>query len=93
MQSQQLSRRDVLLQGGAAWAGLAGLASPVFAQMLPTRPGEETVEWIDQPPANPSGGVVVNLQPWETLTRSRGTGQAAPHPDIVGPEVAASSGG
>ena len=25
------------------------------------------MEWLDQPPANPSGGVVVNLQPWETL--------------------------
>jgi len=26
---------------------------------------------MDQPPANPSGGVVVNLQPWETLTSAQ----------------------
>ena len=69
MQSQQISRRGALLQGGAAC--LAGFASPLFAQVLPHRLGEETVEWLDQPPANPSGGVVVNLQPWETLTAAQ----------------------
>jgi len=67
MGSEQLSRRSALLQGGAAWASLALFNSPLLAQSLPSRPGEETMEWLDQPPANPSGGVVVNLQPWETL--------------------------
>ena len=71
MNRQQLSRRSALLQGGAAWATLAGLQSPLFAQALPSRPGEETLQWMDQPPANPSGGVVVNLQPWETLTAAQ----------------------
>jgi DMSO/TMAO reductase YedYZ molybdopterin-dependent catalytic subunit len=71
MELQQLSRRSALVQGGAAWATLAGLHSPLFAQALPSRPGEETLEWMDQPPANPSGGVVVNLQPWETLTSAQ----------------------
>ena len=71
MNLQQLSRRSALLQGGAAWATLAGLHSPLFAQALPSRPGEETLQWMDQPPANPSGGVVVNLQPWETLTAAQ----------------------
>ncbi|TMG97070.1 MAG: sulfite oxidase, partial [Betaproteobacteria bacterium] len=68
MERQELSRRDVLLQGGAAWAGLGLLHSPLLAQSLPSRPGEETVRWLDQPPENPSGGVVANLQPWEELT-------------------------
>src|SRR5678815_6127124 len=67
MEKQELSRRGILLQGGAAWASLGLLHSPLLAQSLPSRPGEETMEWLDQPPANPSGGVVVNLQPWETL--------------------------
>ena len=64
---EQLSRRSALLQGGAAWASVALFNFPLLAQSLPSRPGEETVDWLDQPPANPSGGVVVNLQPWETL--------------------------
>ena len=71
MELHQLSRRSALLQGGAAWATLAGLHSALFAQALPGRPGEETLQWLDQPPANPSGGVVVNLQPWETLTAAQ----------------------
>ena len=68
MEKQDLSRRGILLQGGAAWASLGLLHSPLLAQSLPSRPGEETVRWLDQPPENPSGGVVVNLQPWEELT-------------------------
>ena len=71
MELQQLSRRSALVQAGTAWATLAGLHSPLFAQALPSRPGEETLQWLDQPPANPSGGVVVNLQPWETLTAAQ----------------------
>jgi len=70
MERQQLSRRSALLQG-AAWTTLAGLHFPVFAQAPPNRPGEVTLEWLDRPPENPSRGVVVNLQPWETLTAAQ----------------------
>jgi hypothetical protein len=62
-----VSRRELLIQGGI---GLALLNAPWFAQAFPARPGEEVVPWLDQPGANPSGGVVEKLQPWETLTIS-----------------------
>ena len=69
MNSRDIARRE-LLQGGAALAGLALLQSPFLAHALPSRPGEEVVPWLDQPGANPSGGVVENLQPWENLASS-----------------------
>ena len=68
MKNEQLSRRSALLRAGSACGGLAAAHLPLFAQSSPGRAGEETIKWVDQPPANPSGGVVVNLQPWEELT-------------------------
>jgi DMSO/TMAO reductase YedYZ molybdopterin-dependent catalytic subunit len=68
MEAPDISRRAALLQGGATWAALAFLHSPLFAQTLASRAGEQTIAWLDQPPPNPSGGVVENLQPWEELT-------------------------
>jgi DMSO/TMAO reductase YedYZ molybdopterin-dependent catalytic subunit len=68
MESSTLSRRDILRQGMAASASLGFMHSPLFAQAPASRPGEEIVRWLDQPPENPSGGAVVNLQPWEELT-------------------------
>ena len=56
-----------MIQGSAA---LALLHAPWFVQAFPSRPGEEVVPWLDQPGANPSGGVVENLQPWENLASS-----------------------
>lgn len=38
-----------------------------FAHGFPSRTGEEVLPWPDQPPANPSGGVVENLQPSQEL--------------------------
>jgi DMSO/TMAO reductase YedYZ molybdopterin-dependent catalytic subunit len=62
-----ISRRKLLRQGGAALAGLALVQSPWLADAFPQRPDEEVVPWLDQPPANPSGGVVENLPRWEDL--------------------------
>src|SRR4029453_200950 len=67
MDTPDIRRRDLLIRAGA---GLALLHAPWFAQAIPTRPGEEVVPWLDQPGANPSGGVVENLQPWENLASS-----------------------
>lgn len=62
-----LARRDVMRQGGAALAGFALLHSSLLARAFPARPGEEVIPWVDQPPANPSGGVVENLPQWEEM--------------------------
>lgn len=64
MNARDMARRD-LLQGSAALAGLALFNLPSLAEAFPRRPGEEVVPWLDQPPQNPSGGVVENLQNWE----------------------------
>jgi DMSO/TMAO reductase YedYZ molybdopterin-dependent catalytic subunit len=68
MDTREMSRRKLLWQGSAALAGLALVRSPWIAEAFPTRPGEEVIPWLDQPPANPSGGVVENLQKWEELS-------------------------
>jgi len=67
MDMTDISRRDLLRQGSATLTGLALLHAPWVAQAFPSRPGEEVIPWLDQPPANPSAGVVENLQPWENL--------------------------
>ena len=67
MDAQTLPRRALLRHGGAGLAGLALLHAPFLARAFPSRPGEEVVPWLDQPPANPSGGVVENLPTWEEL--------------------------
>jgi DMSO/TMAO reductase YedYZ molybdopterin-dependent catalytic subunit len=68
MDTREISRRKLLWQGSAAFAGLALAHSPWIVQAFPSRPGEEVIPWLDQPPANPSGGVVENLQKWEELS-------------------------
>jgi len=67
MDPRDISRRELLMQGSAALAGLMVLRSPLLAQAFPSRPGEEVIPWLDQPPANPMPHVVSNLPPWEEL--------------------------
>ena len=67
MDAPDLPRRTLLRQGGASLVGLGLLHSALLARAFPSRPGEEVVPWLDQPPANPSGGVVENLPQWEEL--------------------------
>ena len=64
MNAPVISRREFLVQSSA---GLVLLQASWLVQAVPSRPGEEVVPWLDQPGANPSGGVVENLQPWENL--------------------------
>jgi DMSO/TMAO reductase YedYZ molybdopterin-dependent catalytic subunit len=45
-----LTRRDFVLKGSAAFAAYALLHSSQAARAFPSRPGEEVVPWADQPP-------------------------------------------
>ena len=49
MTMHHLSRRDVLLQGSMAVAGLALLRTPGLAHAFSAQPGEEVLTWLDQP--------------------------------------------
>jgi DMSO/TMAO reductase YedYZ molybdopterin-dependent catalytic subunit len=63
----ETSRRKFVVQGGAAFTGLALINSPFLAQAFPSRKGEEVVPWLDQPPANPVPEVVRSQLRWENL--------------------------
>jgi hypothetical protein len=67
MSAPQISRRDVLLQGSAAIAGLALLRAPGLAYAFSAQDGEEVLTWLDRPAPNPVPDIVgVQLQ-WEGL--------------------------
>jgi DMSO/TMAO reductase YedYZ molybdopterin-dependent catalytic subunit len=65
MDTRNISRRELLVRGSAAFAGLALLNSPLLAQAFPSRPGEEVMPWLDQPSAPPKPDF--NLLKWEEL--------------------------
>src|SRR5437870_698382 len=67
MTTQRLSRRDVLLQGSMAVAGLALLRAPGQAYAFSAQPGEEVLNWLDQPAPNPVPDVVGQKVGWEAL--------------------------
>jgi DMSO/TMAO reductase YedYZ molybdopterin-dependent catalytic subunit len=67
MDTENSSRRDFVVQGGAAFAGLTLLHAPFLAQAFPSQKGEEVVPWLDQPPDNPAPDAVRNLLRWEDL--------------------------
>ena len=67
MNPSKISRRSLLVRGGAAVAGLALLQSPLSALAFPVRAGEEVIPWLDQPPPNPIPTVVTNLLDWQKL--------------------------
>jgi DMSO/TMAO reductase YedYZ molybdopterin-dependent catalytic subunit len=67
MDTGNTSRRDFVVQGGAAFTGLTFLHAPILAQAFPSRKGEEVVPWLDQPPDNPAPDAVRNLLRWEEL--------------------------
>ncbi len=62
-----LPRRDFVLQGSAALAGLTILHASRLALAFPSQPGEDVVPWLDQPPENPVPQVVANQLVWEDL--------------------------
>ncbi len=66
MKQQDISRRSLIRDGGAALAGLTVMrvAGPtsLFAQAA-----GEVIPWLDQPPPNPIPANVGNLLRWESL--------------------------
>ena len=65
METMKVSRRDLLIRGGATLTGLALLDPILLARVLPGRNGEEVIPFLDQPPEPPSGRR--NLLNWEEL--------------------------
>ena len=60
-----IQRRDFVIKGSAALAGLAALYTTRRAYALPSRTGEEVVAWIDQLPPNPVPEVIKNQLVWQ----------------------------
>src|SRR5215471_15265617 len=67
MSTPQMFRRNVLLQGSEAIAGLALFRAPGLAYAFSAEPGEEVLTWLDQPAPNPVPDVVGTQLQWEHL--------------------------
>jgi DMSO/TMAO reductase YedYZ molybdopterin-dependent catalytic subunit len=63
----ETSRRQFVVQGGAAVSGLALINTPFLARAFPSRKGEEVVPWLDPPAENPAPDAVRHLLRWEDL--------------------------
>ena len=66
MQKPTLSRRELLVGGGATLASLALLNSR-FASAAPLKQGEEVLPWLDQPEENLAPEVIDNQLVWEEV--------------------------
>jgi hypothetical protein len=64
MDPHKLSRRDVLRQGSAAFAGLALCHAPWLTHAFPTRSGEEIIPFLERPQP-PSADL--NVLKWDEL--------------------------
>jgi len=53
MDTGDIPRREFLVQGGTAVAGLTLANVPFLARAFPTRPGEEVIPWLEEMPPNP----------------------------------------
>ena len=67
MTRSPISRRTLVLQGGASLAGLSvlRLAGPTYAFQTPIT--GEVIPWLDQPEPNPVPEVIVQQLNWEHL--------------------------
>jgi len=65
MDTTNVPRRDFLLQGSAAIAGLALSQLPSLAAAFPVRAGEEVIPWLDQPGPHALPQVVPRQLRWE----------------------------
>ena len=66
MQHHTLSRRELLVAGGATLATMA-LFNSRLAQAAPLRQGEVVLPWLDQPEENPVPEVIDNQLVWEEV--------------------------
>jgi DMSO/TMAO reductase YedYZ molybdopterin-dependent catalytic subunit len=67
MDTGDIPRREFLVQGGAAVAGLTLANVPFLVRAFPIRPGEEVIPWLEEVPSNPAPSMVMNLLRWEDL--------------------------
>lgn len=67
IEHRDVRRREFLIQGGAAAAGLTLLGSALPAWAFPARPGEEVMPWADPPPPVAAPQVVPRQLDWERL--------------------------
>jgi DMSO/TMAO reductase YedYZ molybdopterin-dependent catalytic subunit len=66
MQDRKLSRRELLIAGGATLATMA-LLNPRLAFAAPLKQGDEVLPWLDQPEENPVPEVIDNQLVWEEV--------------------------
>lgn len=66
MDHHTLSRRQLLVAGGASLATLAVLNAR-FASAAPLRQGEQVIPWLDQPEENPVPDIIGNQLTWEEV--------------------------
>ena len=66
MQNHTLSRRELLVAGGATLATMA-LFNTRFASAAPLKQGDEVLPWLDQPEENPVPEVITSQLVWEEL--------------------------
>ena len=64
-ESKSISRRDLLIQGGAAAAGLALFPYDALAELFQTGEGERPIDWLDQGEKPPMSGM--NLLNWSDV--------------------------
>lgn len=64
---QKIQRREFIIKGSAAFAGLTVFLAARHAHAFPSRPGEEVIKWLDQLPPNPVPEVIKNQLVWEDL--------------------------
>jgi DMSO/TMAO reductase YedYZ molybdopterin-dependent catalytic subunit len=64
---QKIQRREFIIKGSAAFAGLTAFLAARHAHAFPSRPGEEVIKWLDQLPPNPVPEVIKNQLVWEDL--------------------------
>ncbi len=67
MKRHELTRREVLQQGGMAITGMALFNNLSTNQAAPLQQGETVIPWLDQLPENPVPEVIANQLSWEGL--------------------------
>lgn len=67
MTRSEVTRRQVLLQSGAAVAGLSVLRLAGPAHAFQAQTGGEVIPWLDQPEPNPVPEVIVQQLDWEQV--------------------------
>jgi DMSO/TMAO reductase YedYZ molybdopterin-dependent catalytic subunit len=63
----EIPRREFIIKGGAALAGVATILAARYANAFPNQEGGQVVRWLDQLEPNPVPEVIKNQLVWEDL--------------------------